>query len=202
MSQKFYTLAGYLACPEGHYNALLFDGGKYEPESHDWQDHPEGGWCSRPGFPRARILPVPGHALPDSVLALSGEGPAPVPDGKTWFGNAEGPHMSQTRRDNAIIPLLLEMRRVAPGIANVRVFYDRYKDFDHLAFDLDGSHYDIYHYKVFCLIKDGWTGFMSTRNFGYRHWDLVDVFAFGRHRDWKVPHPDDLVIGIPDSWRK
>ena len=71
---------------------------------------------------------------------------------------------------------------------NFKLWYDRDHDFHHLAFDLDGSHYDIRYYKIFGVTKDRCTGFMSEKHFGrYDDHEIVWFFARGAHREWKVP---------------
>lgn len=74
-----------------------------------------------------------------------------------------------------------------PGLAatGFRLWYDAEYDFHHLAFELEGDHYDVRFYKVFGLTKNLDYDFVRGRTFPYAM-SLASFFHEGRHRTWVV----------------
>lgn len=100
-------------------------------------------------------------------------------------GNQEGRYFSPPR-----FATLKEMgQRLGlnvPGIANIKVWYDATQDFHILAFDVDGSHYEIRYYKVFCATKDNQRKWGQEKHFGFERHVLEQFFIHGNHRRWVV----------------
>lgn len=87
-------------------------------------------------------------------------------------------------------PVVFNVLKSIEGILYPRIWYDTRSGFNHFAFDLDGSHYDLRYYKSFGVIKNHVDDHRFIKIINIQNENpidkLIQLFS-GQHKGWNPP---------------